>query len=195
MQVEYNAFTLQIAAGLTRGTSFVTNLPRNWGKNHTIEYSGMTRVLMVCMGNICRSPMAQTVAQKLAQDAGLSQQMEIESAGTHAHHAGERPDPRAVAALTSRSYSMGRIRSRRVVSSDFQRFDLILPMDSGNLVELQRVCPPEHAGKLRLFLAFAEGQEGTEVPDPYYGNAAGFARVLDLCEAGVRGLIRHCRTK
>ena len=135
--------------------------------------------------------MAQTVVEKLAQDAGLSQQMKIESAGTHAHHAGERPDPRAVAALASRNYNMGRIRSRRVVASDFQQFDLILPMDSGNLVELRRVCPPEHAGKLRLFLAFAEGQEGTEVPDPYYGNAAGFARVLDLCEAGARGLVRH----
>ena len=150
----------------------------------------MTSVLMVCMGNICRSPMAQTVVQKLAQDAGLSQQLKIESAGTHAHHAGERPDPRAAAALASRNYKMGRIRSRRVVASDFQQFDLILPMDSGNLAELQRICPPEHAGKLRLFLAFAEGLDETDVPDPYYGNAAGFARVLDLCEAGGRGLIR-----
>ena len=150
----------------------------------------MTSVLMVCMGNICRSPMAQTVAQKLAQDAGLSQLLKIESAGTHAHHAGERPDPRAAAALASRNYKMGRIRSRRVVASDFLQFDLILPMDSGNLAELQRLCPPEHAGKLRLFLAFAEGLDETDVPDPYYGNAAGFARVLDLCEAGGRGLIR-----
>ena len=192
IRVEYNAFTLQIAVGLTRGKSFVTNLPTNWGKNHTIEYGGMTRVLMVFMGNICRSPMAQTVAQKLAQDAGLSQLMKIESAGTHAHHAGERPDPRAVAALSSRNYNIGRIRSRSVISADFQHFDLILPMDSNNLVELQRLCPPEHAGKLRLFLAFVEGQEVSEVPDPYYGNAAGFARVLDLCEAGARGLVRHC---
>ena len=137
--------------------------------------------------------MAQTVAQTLAQHAGLSQRLKIESAGTHAHHAGERPDPRAVAALASRNYKMGPFRSRRVVASDLQHFDLILPMDSGNLAELRRVCPPEHAGKLRLFLAFAEGQEGTEVPDPYYGNAAGFARVLDLCEAGAQGLIKHCR--
>lgn len=136
--------------------------------------------------------MAQTVVQKLAQDAGLSQQLKIESAGTHAHHAGERPDPRAQAALASRNYKMGRIRSRRVVASDYQRFDLILAMDSDNLSELQSHCPPEHGGKLRLFLAFAEGLAETDVPDPYYGNAAGFARVLDLCEAGGRGLIKHC---
>ncbi len=133
--------------------------------------------------------MAQTVVQKLAQDAGLSQQLKIESAGTHAHHAGERPDPRAAAALASRNYKLGRIRSRRVVASDFQQFDLLLAMDSDNLAELQRVCPPEHVGKLRLFLSFAEGLIETDVPDPYYGNAAGFARVLDLCEAGGRGLI------
>ena len=134
--------------------------------------------------------MAQTVVQKLAQDAGLAKQLKIESAGTHAHHAGERPDPRAAVALASRNYKMGRIRSRRVVASDFLQFDLILPMDSGNLAELQRICPPEHAGKLSLFLAFAERLDETEVPDPYYGNAAGFAHVLDLCEAGGRGLIR-----
>lgn len=133
--------------------------------------------------------MAQTVVQKLAQDAGLSQQLKIESAGTHAHHAGERPDPRAAAALASRNYKLGRIRSRRVIASDFQQFDLLLAMDSDNLAELQRVCPPEHVGKLRLFLSFAEGLIETDVPDPYYGNAAGFARVLDLCEAGGRGLI------
>ena len=135
--------------------------------------------------------MAQTVVEKLAQEAGLARHLTIESAGTHAHHAGERPDPRATAALASRNYKIGRIRSRRVVASDFQQFDLILPMDVGNMAELQRVCPPEHAGKLRLFLAFAEGLDETEVPDPYYGNAAGFAHVLDLCEAGGRGLIRR----
>ena len=151
----------------------------------------MKNVLLVCMGNICRSPMAEAVARKLAGDANLSQHWKFDSAGTHAHHAGERPDPRAAAALASRNYTMGRIRSRRVVASDFQQFDLILPMDAGNLAELERVCPPEHAGKLRLFLAFAEGLGETEVPDPYYGNAAGFAHVLDLCEAGARGLIRH----
>jgi protein-tyrosine phosphatase len=75
---------------------------------------------------------------------------------------------------------------------DFQHFDLILAMDASNAADLRRLCPPEHVGKIRLLLEFAEGLSETEVPDPYYGNAEGFERVLDLCEAGIRGLLR-CR--
>ncbi|HAL39696.1 MAG TPA: phosphotyrosine protein phosphatase [Polaromonas sp.] len=151
----------------------------------------MTKLLMVCMGNLCRSPMAQTVAEKLAADAGLSQQLKLDSAGTHAPHLGERPDPRVEVTLSRRGYEMGRIRSRRIAPQDFQHFDLILAMDASNLAELQRLCPLAHLSKLRLFLDFAEGLNETEVPDPYYGNSEGFERVLDLCEAGASGLIKH----
>lgn len=143
------------------------------------------------MGNICRSPIAQAVCEKLARDAGLSQTLRFDSAGTHAHHAGERPDPRAEAALSRRNYTTGRMRSRRLVLSDFEKFDLILAMDAGNLAAMARICPPEHATKLRLLLDFAQGLATTEVPDPYYGNLQGFERVLDLCEAGGQGVIRH----
>ena len=156
-----------------------------------IEYDDMTKLLIVCMGNICRSPMAQTIVQKLAADARLSQPLEIDSAGTHARNLGERPDPRAAAALSRRGYQVGHGRSRRIAPQDFQHFDLILAMDTDNLNELKRLCPPEHVDKLRLFLAFADGLEDSEVPDPYYSNSQGFERVLDLCEAGARGLIRH----
>lgn len=135
--------------------------------------------------------MAQTVAQKLAADARLSQQLKFDSAGTHAHRFGERPDLRAEVMLSRRGYEVGRIRSRRIAPQDFQHFDLILAMDASNLAELQRLCPPAHLSKLRLFLDFAEGLNETDVPDPYYGNAEGFERVLDLCEAGARGLIKH----
>lgn len=156
----------------------------------------MTTVLMVCMGNICRSPMAQVVAQHLAREAAHAQRssvigaLEFASAGTHAHHSGERPDPRATAALSRRGYAPGNIRSRRITEQDFQRFDLILAMDRGNLSSLKRMCPPAHITKLRLFLEFAEGVDDSDIPDPYYGNAGGFDRVLDLCEAGARGLIK-----
>ena len=150
-------------------------------------------MLLVCMGNICRSPMAEAVARKLAGDANLSQHWKFDSAGTHAHHAGERPDPRAAAALASRNYTMGRNRSRRVVASDFQQFDLILPMDAGNLAELERVCPQEHAGKLRLFLAFAEGLGETDVPDPYYGGEEGFEAMYQILEPACRGLLESLR--
>ena len=149
------------------------------------------------MGNICRSPMAEAVARKLAGDANLSQRWKFESAGTHAHQAGERPDPRTVASLSRRGYDVGRTRSRRITQSDFQNFDLLLAMDLANLAELQRLCPAEHLGKLKLFLEYC-GQSGvaggTEVPDPYYGNLEGFEKVLDLCEMGVKGLLNHLAT-
>lgn len=149
----------------------------------------MTNLLMVCMGNICRSPMAQAVAEKLTADARLSRQLTFDSAGTHAPRLGERPDPRAAATLLRHGYSAGHIRSRRIAPHDFQGFDLILAMDATNLADLRRLCPPAHLHKLRLFLDFAPGLNTADVPDPYYGNAAGFERVLDLCEAGAKGLI------
>jgi protein-tyrosine phosphatase len=157
----------------------------------------MTTVLMVCMGNICRSPMAQVVTQHLAKEAAAAQRsavldaLEFSSAGTHAHHTGEKPDPRALAVLAKRGYALGNIRSRRITEQDFQKYDLILAMDRVNLAALKKVCPPAHATKLRLFLDFAQDAGvDSEIPDPYYGNAAGFERVLDLCEAGARGLIK-----
>jgi protein-tyrosine phosphatase len=143
------------------------------------------------MGNICRSPMAELVTQKMLMDAGLASQFHIESAGTHASHLGERPDPRAEAALLRRGYRLGRARSRKVRAKDFESFDLILAMDSNNLSDLRRIGPPEHLSKIRLFLDFGDDKSNSDVPDPYYGNTEGFERVLDLCEAGARGLVKY----
>lgn len=156
-----------------------------------IESNSMKKLLLVCMGNICRSPMAQAVAQKMAFDAGLSKQLRFDSAGTHTQRDGERPDPRVVQTLSRHGYEIGRIRSRRIAIQDFTHFDLILAMDANNLADLRRHCAPENQGKLRLFLEFAEGLVSPEIPDPYYGSAEGFERVLDLCEAGAKGLIKH----
>ena len=170
----------------------VTIFPTKRGTNHTIESDDMKHILMVCMGNICRSPMAEAVARKLAADANLSQHWTFDSAGTHARPPGERPDPRTVASLSRRGYDAGRTRSRKVTPSDFQKFDLILAMDLGNLAELKRLCPAAHIGKLNLFLEFCSESEetrGAEVPDPYYGNFEGFEKVLDLCVAGAKGLV------
>ena len=150
----------------------------------------MTNILMVCMGNICRSPMAQAVAQQLARVAGRGSEFVFDSAGTHAQHLGERADPRAISVLSRRHYPLANKRSRRVSELDFERFDLILAMDKANLAALEQLCPPQHRGKLRLLLEFAQTPEVNEVPDPYYGNLAGFERVLDLCEAGVKGLLQ-----
>jgi protein-tyrosine phosphatase len=148
----------------------------------------MVKVLLVCMGNICRSPMAQTVATQLTQRSGSEHRFTFESAGTHAGKRKAPADSRAIAALQRRGYTPGKMRSRQVEPVDFSRFDLVLAMDQNNLTELQRICPPEQAHKLQLFLHAAH-TDTNEVPDPYYGNTAGFERVLDLCELGIKGLL------
>lgn len=152
----------------------------------------MVHILLVCMGNICRSPMAASVMHAEVVRRGLVDRVMSDSAGTYGAHQGEKADRRAVALAQARGY--GQIvheRARKVNGADFERFDLILAMDRDNLAELQRVCPPEHRHKLHLFLAYAGVEERTEVPDPYFGNAAGFEVVLKLCEQGVDGVLRR----
>jgi protein-tyrosine phosphatase len=152
----------------------------------------MTKILFVCLANICRSPMAQRVTEALAdaRPAGLS----MESAGVQVARSGVPPDPRALSALERRGYvgrrgRRSRSRSREVRADDFTRFDLILAMDHTVLDELTRQCPAGESHRLHLFLDFAEGLHGQDVPDPYFGGIQGFENVLDLCEAGARGLL------
>ena len=146
------------------------------------------RVLFVCMGNICRSPTAEGVFRHHAEQAGLADRLEIDSAGTHAYHVGEPADRRARAAAERRGMSLDGIRARRVSINDYERFDYIIAMDADNLARLRDEAPEGHDARLHLFLEFASGSE-TEVPDPYYGGAAGFERVLDLVEDASRGLL------
>lgn len=155
----------------------------------------MTKLLMVCMGNICRSPMAQVVTLHMTSQAGLSRIIQIDAAGTHAGRVGSRSDPRAQAALKARGYVVGKSRSRQVTERDFDHYDLILAMDRDNLSHLLRLCPGPRIHKLKLFLEFAQPMTDTEVPDPYYGSVQGFERVLDLCEAGARGLLTHLQAE
>lgn len=149
----------------------------------------MTAILLVCMGNICRSPMAEAVLRIQSQRAGVEGRLEIDSAGTHACHEGEKPDPRAMKAAMKRGYDLSGLRARRVKEQDFTRFDLILAMDRQNLTCLRRSCPEEHLFKLGLFLQYARGHHSDEVPDPYYGSKEGFEKVLDLCELAGQGLL------
>ena len=151
---------------------------------------GEVRILMVCTGNICRSPTAEGVLRHLARDAGLA--IEVDSAGTHGYHVGEAPDRRACAHAARRGYDLSTQRARQVRAEDFERFDLVLAMDRGHQDLLLRRCPPEHRHKVRMFMDFA-GREGEEVPDPYYGGAEGFEAVLDRVEAASRGLLAHVR--
>lgn len=152
-------------------------------------------VLLVCMGNICRSPTAEGVLRAMAERQGVAQGFEIDSAGTHAYHVGEPPDPRARKAALKRGYDLSVLRARRVNDLDFTHFDCILAMDWENLAMLQRACPAEHRHKLGLFLEYAANFEEDEVPDPYYGGDDGFERVLDMVEDAALGLIAAMRSR
>jgi len=149
------------------------------------------RVLFVCMGNICRSPTAEGVFRHQVAQAGLSQLILADSAGTIDSHAGDAPDQRARTAAARRGYDLAALRARRVTPQDFEIFDYLLAMDRENLAYLHRVSPAEHRRKINLFLEFSTDASVREVPDPYYGRADGFERVLDLAEDASRGLLAH----
>jgi low molecular weight protein-tyrosine phosphatase len=153
-----------------------------------IDDKEKTSVLFVCMGNICRSPTAEGVFRHFVDEADLGDSIEVDSAGTHAYHTDEPADRRASAAAERRGYSLADIRARRVHEKDFETFDYIMAMDRDNLASLTEQADAEHHRKIRLFLEFASAHQD-EVPDPYYGGAAGFERVLDLIEDASRGLL------
>jgi protein-tyrosine phosphatase len=150
---------------------------------------------MVCMGNICRSPTAEGVLRAHIERAGLAKKVEVDSAGTHAYHVGEPPDPRSQKAAAGRGYQLAHLRARRVAEADFLRFDLILAMDRDNLALLREACPPEEQHRVGLLLKYARNAKHDEVPDPYYGGPEGFERVLDLIEDGCAGLIEELRRR
>jgi protein-tyrosine phosphatase len=149
------------------------------------------RVLMVCMGNICRSPMAEGVLRKAIQDAGLERLVEADSAGTHAYHIGSPPDPRAQQAISRRGVDISQLRGRKVEDADFEAFDYILVMDQDNYSKLIRRAPKQHHGKIRRLLSFSRKYPNLDVVDPYYGGPQGFEENLDMIEDAVRGLIRE----
>jgi protein-tyrosine phosphatase len=152
-----------------------------------------TRILLVCMGNICRSPTAEGVLRTHLGRAGLAATVEVDSAGTLGYHAGEPPDGRAQKAAAKRGYDISRLRARRVKDADFLRFDMILAMDRDNLASLKHACPTAQHDRLGLFLDYARNFADEEVPDPYYGGPEAFEYVLDLAEDAAIGLIEALR--
>ncbi|MES9872192.1 MAG: low molecular weight protein-tyrosine-phosphatase [Candidatus Sedimenticola sp. 6PFRAG7] len=154
----------------------------------------MVRVLFVCMGNICRSPTAHGVFEALVEREGLSHIITVDSAGTHAYHVGEQPDPRSQSTARSRGFDLSYIRARKAEQSDFQKFDYVLAMDSDNYSNLKAICPQGLGDKLQMFLDFAPDLDVRDVPDPYYGGAGGFERVFDMVEAASEGLLADIRT-
>jgi protein-tyrosine phosphatase len=153
------------------------------------------RVLFVCTGNICRSPTAEGVFKHVVEEAGLADRITSDSAGTGDYHVGEAPDPRAQSAALGRGYDISPLCARRVRVRDFSEFDYILAMDETHVRQLRRLSPPEHAAKVRLFMEFAGQGSPREVPDPYYGGAQGFERVLDMVEQAACGLLDHLQER
>lgn len=150
-------------------------------------------VLMVCMGNICRSPTAEGVFRHLVEQAGLQDRIRIDSAGTHDYHVGAPPDERSRRHAGARGYDLSDLRARQVQPLDFGRFDLILAMDWENLALLEEDCPAEHRHKLRRLMEFAPAGLSDVVADPYQGGAQGFETVLDHIEAACEGLLEFVR--
>lgn len=170
---------------------------RFFGKPQTPPIEPDYRVLMVCMGNICRSPTAEAVLRHKLQQAGLHERVQVDSAGTHAYHVGSPPDERSQKHARARGYDLATLRARKFDPSDLDYFDLILAMDWDNLALLEEACPSSQPVRRKLrrlteFVANDSVHVGAQVvPDPYYGGPAGFDAVLDLVEAACDGLVLH----
>lgn len=171
---------------------------RFFGKAQTQSVDPAYRVLMVCMGNICRSPTAEAVLRQKLRQAGLHERVQVDSAGTHAYHVGSPPDERSQKHALARGYDLASLRARKFDPSDLGYFDLILAMDWDNLALLEDACPDQPARRklrrLTEFVAHDSVHAGAQVvPDPYYGGPAGFDAVLDLVETACDGLLVHIR--
>ncbi len=145
------------------------------------------------MGNICRSPTAHGVFQALVEKEGLTQDIEVDSAGTHAYHIGEQPDRRAQEVARSRGFDLSDQRARRTEGEDFRIYDYLVVMDQDNYHSLSAICPEGMEDKIHLFMDYAPSFRTREVPDPYYGGPSGFERVFDMVEAASQGLLDEMR--
>lgn len=146
-----------------------------------------TAILFVCMGNICRSPLAEGILRNLAESAALHQ-LTVDSAGTDGWHRGDAPDPRSIAMARRHGIDISLQRTRQVAAADFETFDLVFAMDENNLANLLRLSSERHRHKIHLFMEYAAGHR-ENVPDPYYGAEDGFLTVYNMLLAGCRSLL------
>jgi len=151
----------------------------------------MPSLCFVCLGNICRSPTAEGVMNKILEQEGLQDQFSVDSAGTSAYHVGEPADSRSRAVAHEHGYHLTS-RSRKVQPGDFHRFDLIIAMDKSNLRDLQNMAPSQSSAQLVLCRDFdPQSPPNSDVPDPYYGGERGFLEVLQICERSCKGILTH----
>lgn len=160
------------------------------------EESALVKVLMVCRANICRSPMAEGALEHLLERSGLESMVYVDSAGTHSSQNGVPADQRGQQVAARRGISLKGLRSRRLQREDLDRFDYILAMDQQNHQDLLSLCAtPSQREKIHLLLEFSPRDREPEIPDPYFGNLAGFERVMDLLEEGTQGVLAHIRER
>lgn len=148
-----------------------------------------TSVLFVCLGNICRSPVAEGVFRHLVNEAGLADAVEIDSAGTGDWHVGRGADPRSVAVAKRNGVDISACRARQITAADFNRFGWVIAMDESNLANLNRMAPKGHSARVHMLLDFVPGMEGHPVPDPYYGTEKDFEETYRLACLGAEGLL------
>jgi len=154
----------------------------------------MIKVIFICLGNICRSPLAEGVFKHLVSEEGLENKISAASAGTSGWHIGERPDPRSVEVALQNGIALDS-RGRKAVSEDFQEFDYIIAMDKNNYADMKRLPGASKTGaaKLRLMRDFDESGKGLDVPDPYYGGDEGFQKVYEMLDRSCRNLLEEIR--
>ena len=149
------------------------------------------KLLFVCLGNICRSPSAENIMSHLIEEAGLSDRIQCDSAGTSSYHIGSAPDSRMSEAAARRSIVL-RGQARQLQKGDFEKFDLILAMDNENYRDILYLDREDkYKDKVRLICEFASHHQEKEVPDPYYGGKAGFDKVIDLLLDSCSGLLKY----
>ncbi len=162
--------------------------------NHLLRKKQQKRILTVCTGNICRSPSAQAVLHQMVEQAGLSQVIEIDSAGTQAiNYTGASPDPDAITTAARRQYSLAGLQARQFDLSDFHEFDYILAMDKENYQRISYLKPLNSRAELRLFMSFIPALSKTDVPDPYRRRMAAFEKALDLIELGAGAIVESLK--
>ena len=152
-------------------------------------------IVFVCLGNICRSPSAQGILEKLVKDANLESQISVDSCGTAAFNVGKSPDPRAIAACKKQGYDIASQIARQITVEDYDKADYVIAMDNINMMNVKAWAPENYAGELSLFMRYGGASEYAQVPDPYYDDADKFDGTVKVLERAARGLLKQIREK